>query len=129
MGQPRWSLRIIRAEEEHIQSLLLEYDQRNHQVQERCAQVITNKLHTSHFFKKKTRVLWTHVFPTYCSYLEDLENNPDIDRNQTLGSFVQSRGYSELFQKAYLVRGFEYILLCSFGYGSNLLMCFFQYFD
>ncbi|KAG6393072.1 hypothetical protein SASPL_147302 [Salvia splendens] len=36
-------------------------------------------------------------------YLEDLENNPDVDRSQTLGSFVQSRGYSELFQKAYLI--------------------------
>uniref|UniRef100_A0A2P2LGT4 Uncharacterized protein LOC105129420 isoform X2 n=1 Tax=Rhizophora mucronata TaxID=61149 RepID=A0A2P2LGT4_RHIMU len=37
------------------------------------------------------------------SYLEVLENNPDIDQNETLGQFVNSRGYSELFQKAYLV--------------------------
>ncbi|KAK8548667.1 hypothetical protein V6N12_061575 [Hibiscus sabdariffa] len=37
------------------------------------------------------------------SYLELLENNPDIDRNETLGQFLTSRGYSELFQKAYLV--------------------------
>ncbi|EEF33544.1 uncharacterized protein LOC8263737 [Ricinus communis] len=37
------------------------------------------------------------------SYLEVLENNPDIDRNETLGNFIKSRGYSELFQKAYLV--------------------------
>ncbi|KAJ0034268.1 hypothetical protein Pint_25135 [Pistacia integerrima] len=36
-------------------------------------------------------------------YVEELENNPDIDRNQTLGQFVKSRGYSELFQKAYLI--------------------------
>ncbi|PSS35629.1 Tuberculostearic acid methyltransferase [Actinidia chinensis var. chinensis] len=36
-------------------------------------------------------------------YLEDLENNPDIDRNETLGHFVKSRGYSDLFQKAYLI--------------------------
>eukprot|EP00261_Vitis_vinifera_P034068 XP_019075311.1 PREDICTED: uncharacterized protein LOC100242555 isoform X2 [Vitis vinifera] len=36
-------------------------------------------------------------------YLEELENNPDIDRNQTLGDFIKCRGYSELFQKAYLV--------------------------
>ncbi|KAH0634286.1 hypothetical protein KY284_037072 [Solanum tuberosum] len=35
------------------------------------------------------------------SYLETLENNPDIDRNETLGHFIQSHGYSELFQKAY----------------------------
>ncbi|KAK4266193.1 hypothetical protein QN277_027153 [Acacia crassicarpa] len=37
------------------------------------------------------------------SYLDRLENNPDIDRNETLGQFVISRGYSELFQKAYLI--------------------------
>ncbi|KAH6778073.1 Cyclopropane-fatty-acyl-phospholipid synthase [Perilla frutescens var. frutescens] len=36
-------------------------------------------------------------------YLEELDNNPHIDRNQTLGHFVQSRGYSEMFQKAYLI--------------------------
>ncbi|KAH9681821.1 Amino oxidase domain-containing protein [Citrus sinensis] len=36
-------------------------------------------------------------------YLEELENNPDIDRDETLGQFIKSRGYSELFQKAYLV--------------------------
>lgn len=37
------------------------------------------------------------------NYLEELDCNPDIDRNQTLGHFVQSRGYSEMFQKAYLI--------------------------
>eukprot|EP00258_Populus_trichocarpa_P008665 XP_002314493.3 uncharacterized protein LOC7459982 isoform X1 [Populus trichocarpa] len=37
------------------------------------------------------------------SYLEVLENDPVVDRNETLGQFVKSRGYSELFQKAYLV--------------------------
>lgn len=37
------------------------------------------------------------------SYLEEIDNNPDIDRNETLGHFIQSHGYSELFQKAYLV--------------------------
>ncbi|KAH9648729.1 Amino oxidase domain-containing protein [Citrus sinensis] len=36
-------------------------------------------------------------------YLEELESNPDIDRSETLGQFVNSRGYSELFQKAYLI--------------------------
>lgn len=40
----------------------------------------------------------------YCSYLDVLENNPDIDRNETLGQFINSRGYSELFKEAYLVR-------------------------
>ncbi|GJN15699.1 hypothetical protein PR202_gb02635 [Eleusine coracana subsp. coracana] len=36
-------------------------------------------------------------------YLEDHENNPDMDRNETLGQFIQSHGYSQLFQDAYLV--------------------------
>jgi cyclopropane-fatty-acyl-phospholipid synthase len=36
-------------------------------------------------------------------YLGDVENNPGIDRNETLGHFIKSRGYSDLFQKAYLV--------------------------
>ncbi|KAH6792461.1 Cyclopropane-fatty-acyl-phospholipid synthase [Perilla frutescens var. hirtella] len=36
-------------------------------------------------------------------YIEELNNNPVIDRNETLGQFVQSRGYSELFQKAFLI--------------------------
>ena len=36
-------------------------------------------------------------------YLEYHEHNPDLDRNETLGQFIQSHGYSPLFQKAYLV--------------------------
>lgn len=36
-------------------------------------------------------------------YLDELENNPDMDRNETLGNFIKSRGYSELFQTAYLI--------------------------
>ncbi|KAM7270579.1 hypothetical protein ACFE04_029793 [Oxalis oulophora] len=36
-------------------------------------------------------------------YLEELENNPDIDRTETLEEFVGSHNYSELFLKAYLL--------------------------
>ncbi|WVZ57371.1 hypothetical protein U9M48_007764 [Paspalum notatum var. saurae] len=36
-------------------------------------------------------------------YLEDHERNPDLDRNETLGQFITSHGYSKLFQDAYLV--------------------------
>ncbi|KAL5990379.1 hypothetical protein ACLOJK_011279 [Asimina triloba] len=36
-------------------------------------------------------------------YLEEQEHNPDIDRNETLGSFIQKNGYSKLFQEAYLL--------------------------
>lgn len=43
----------------------------------------------------------------FCRYLEDHENNPDMDRNETLGQFIRSHGYSQFFQEAYLV------LLCS----------------
>ncbi|RZC62084.1 hypothetical protein C5167_023831 [Papaver somniferum] len=38
-------------------------------------------------------------------YIEHLESNPDIDRNETLGHFIKSKGYSQLFQKAYLLFG------------------------
>ncbi|KAE8662335.1 putative LRR receptor-like serine/threonine-protein kinase [Hibiscus syriacus] len=36
------------------------------------------------------------------SYLGSVENNPDIDRNETLGQFIKSKGYSENFQNTYL---------------------------
>ncbi|KAK6929722.1 hypothetical protein RJ641_003816, partial [Dillenia turbinata] len=36
-------------------------------------------------------------------YIEELENNPQIDRYETLGQFIKSRGYSELFHKAFLI--------------------------
>ncbi|KAG4160830.1 hypothetical protein ERO13_D01G023400v2 [Gossypium hirsutum] len=36
------------------------------------------------------------------SYLGSLENNPDIDRTETLGQFINSKGYSENFQNTYL---------------------------
>ena len=41
------------------------------------------------------------------NYIEKLEGNPDIDRKETLGEFLNTRGYSELFQQAYLVRLFS----------------------
>lgn len=46
-------------------------------------------------------------------YLEELENNPDTDRSETLGQFINSHGYSELFQKAYLVPICASIWSCS----------------
>ncbi|XP_074560586.1 uncharacterized protein LOC141816743, partial [Curcuma longa] len=36
-------------------------------------------------------------------YLEELDNNPDKDRSETLKHFIKSHGYSELFQKGYLI--------------------------
>ncbi|KAK4421805.1 Sphingolipid C9-methyltransferase 1 [Sesamum alatum] len=67
----------------------------------------------SGLFAQKTNLLnpyfWTMIREIIkfkddvLNYLEELNNNPDIDRTETLGHFVQSHGYSELFQKAYLI--------------------------
>ncbi|XP_026387753.1 uncharacterized protein LOC113282864 [Papaver somniferum] len=46
-------------------------------------------------------------------YIEHLESNPDIDRNETLGHFIKSKGYSQLFQKAYLIPFCGSIWSCS----------------
>ncbi|KAL0388381.1 UNVERIFIED_CONTAM: Sphingolipid C9-methyltransferase 1 [Sesamum radiatum] len=48
-------------------------------------------------------------------YVDELENNPDIDRNETLEHFIQSRGYSELFQKAFLIPTCASIWSCTSG--------------
>ncbi|XP_052163545.1 uncharacterized protein LOC127780650 [Oryza glaberrima] len=37
------------------------------------------------------------------TYLDEHDKNPHLDRNETLGHFIQSHGYSRLFQQAYLV--------------------------
>ncbi|XP_061993143.1 uncharacterized protein LOC133711000 isoform X2 [Rosa rugosa] len=63
------------------------------------------------------------------SYLEVRESNPDIDRNETLGQFIESHHYSELFQKAYLIPICSSILSCpsegviSFSAFSVLSVC------
>lgn len=43
-----------------------------------------------------------HFKTDVLKYLEDLGNNPDLDRNETLEQFIKSHGYSQLFQHAYL---------------------------
>ncbi|KAG2636066.1 hypothetical protein PVAP13_2NG420300 [Panicum virgatum] len=71
-------------------------------------------------------------------YLEDRENNPDIDRNETLGQFIHSHGYSQFFQEAYLipicvciwscpsqgVLGFSAFFVLSFCRNHHLLQLF-----
>ncbi|KAG8100018.1 hypothetical protein GUJ93_ZPchr0013g37482 [Zizania palustris] len=71
-------------------------------------------------------------------YLEEHENNPDLDRNETLGHFLQSHGYSRLFQQAYLipvcaciwscpsqgVLGFSAFFVLSFCRNHHLLQLF-----
>ncbi|XP_024197951.1 uncharacterized protein LOC112201162 isoform X4 [Rosa chinensis] len=62
-------------------------------------------------------------------YFEVLEGNPDIDRNETLGQFIESHDYSELFLKAYLIPICSSILSCpsegvmSFSAFSVLSVC------
>ncbi|KAE8772680.1 Cyclopropane-fatty-acyl-phospholipid synthase [Hordeum vulgare] len=36
------------------------------------------------------------------SYVEDHEKNPHLDQHETLGQFIQTHGYSQLFQEASL---------------------------
>ncbi|OIW13136.1 hypothetical protein TanjilG_32117 [Lupinus angustifolius] len=63
------------------------------------------------------------------NYLDVLENNPDIDGKESLEQFIKTRGYSELFQKAYLIPICGSIWPCpsegvmSFSAYSVLLFC------
>ncbi|KAL1294787.1 hypothetical protein AAHE18_19G164900 [Arachis hypogaea] len=47
-------------------------------------------------------------------YLDMLDNKLDMDRNETLENFIKSKGYSELFVKAYLIPICGSIWPCSF---------------
>ncbi|XP_015071952.1 uncharacterized protein LOC107015997 isoform X1 [Solanum pennellii] len=64
------------------------------------------------------------------SYLEELDNNPDIDRNETLGQFIESHVYSESFQKAYLVPICASIWFCPsegvMGFSAYSILSFFR---
>ncbi|KAL1342135.1 hypothetical protein AAHE18_09G137100 [Arachis hypogaea] len=48
------------------------------------------------------------------SYLDMFDNELDMDRNETLEKFIKSKGYSELFVKAYLIPICGSIWPCSF---------------
>jgi hypothetical protein len=52
------------------------------------------------------------------------ENNQDIEHNESLGEFLESRGYSELFVKAYLVSLVIYIRLVYFVFTINIIVFF-----
>jgi hypothetical protein len=52
------------------------------------------------------------------------ENNQDIEHNESLGEFLESRGYSELFVKAYLVSLIVYIRLVYFVFTINNVVFF-----
>ncbi|RID53176.1 hypothetical protein BRARA_G00594 [Brassica rapa] len=53
------------------------------------------------------------------NYIEEMERNPDTDRNETLREFVKSHGYSALFQKAYLVPACSSIWTCPIDSALN----------
>ncbi|KAF4404104.1 hypothetical protein G4B88_014560 [Cannabis sativa] len=73
------------------------------------------------------------------SYVDMLENNPDIDQNKSLGDFIKSHGYSDLFMKAFLIPMVCSIWSChsevimSFSAFSTLSICrnhhHFQFYD
>ncbi|KAL1342146.1 hypothetical protein AAHE18_09G137400 [Arachis hypogaea] len=48
------------------------------------------------------------------SYLDMLDNNLDMEHNETLEQFIKTRGYSKLFVKAYLIPICGSIWPCSF---------------
>ncbi|QCE07678.1 cyclopropane-fatty-acyl-phospholipid synthase [Vigna unguiculata] len=83
----------------------------------------------SSLFAQKKNVLnpyFWQMIREILNYLDMLENNPDIDRNESLGEFIKSRGYSELFQKAYLVSScifYIYMRVLSFSAFSVLSFC------
>ncbi|CAN6486172.1 unnamed protein product [Victoria cruziana] len=54
------------------------------------------------------------------SYVEQHENNPDLDRNETLGQFIKSRGYSDAFRDHYLIPMCASIWSCS---SEGMLSC------
>ncbi|CAA7012947.1 unnamed protein product [Microthlaspi erraticum] len=76
----------------------------------------------SSFLAQKSNVLNPHFWQILSDnvkfkkdlekYIEKLEHNPDTDRNETLGEFLKSHGYSDLFQKAYLVPACSSVWLC-----------------
>ncbi|RYQ92080.1 hypothetical protein Ahy_B09g098214 [Arachis hypogaea] len=53
-------------------------------------------------------------YTTLNFYLDMLDNNLDMERNETLEQFIKTRGYSELFVKAYLIPICGSIWPCSF---------------
>ncbi|KAL2327077.1 hypothetical protein Fmac_020504 [Flemingia macrophylla] len=60
----------------------------------------------SSLFAQKMNVLspyFWQMIREIINYLDELENNPDIDHNESLGKFIKSRGYSNFFLKAYLI--------------------------
>ncbi|KAL1548359.1 cyclopropane-fatty-acyl-phospholipid synthase [Salvia divinorum] len=65
-------------------------------------------------------------------FIEEIDNNPDIDRNETLGHFVQSHGYSELFQIAFLIPVCSSIWSCSsavLNFSAYLTLSFLRNYD
>ncbi|MED6194134.1 hypothetical protein PIB30_025690 [Stylosanthes scabra] len=63
-------------------------------------------------------------------YLDILENNPDMNRNETLEQFVKSKGYSKLFVNAYLIPICGSIWPCSYeaimSFSAFTVFTFFQ---
>ncbi|MED6165231.1 hypothetical protein PIB30_097619 [Stylosanthes scabra] len=63
-------------------------------------------------------------------YLDMLDNNPDMDRDETLEQFIKSKDYSELFVNAYLIPICGSIWPCSservMGFSAFLVLSFYR---
>jgi hypothetical protein len=85
------------------------------QVQEGCSDVRSSVPRFSSFVAGHIYALCSYTVTIYPSlewrYLEYHEHNPDLDRDETLGQFIQSHGYSLSFQEAYLVLLLIYLLM------------------
>lgn len=63
-------------------------------------------------------------------YLEDCENNLDLEQSETLGQFVQSHGYCQFFQEAYLFPICGWMWSCPsqrvLGFSASSVLSFFR---
>uniref|UniRef100_A0A0E0FB33 Amine oxidase domain-containing protein n=1 Tax=Oryza meridionalis TaxID=40149 RepID=A0A0E0FB33_9ORYZ len=63
-------------------------------------------------------------------YLEDCENNLDLEQSETLGQFVQPHGYSQFFQEAYLFPICGWMWSCPsqrvLGFSASSVLSFFR---
>ncbi|RYR38096.1 hypothetical protein Ahy_A09g043051 isoform F [Arachis hypogaea] len=71
----------------------------------------------SGLFAQKKNVINPHFWQmlrNIINYLDMLDNNLDMEHNETLEQFIKTRGYSKLFVKAYLIPICGSIWPCSF---------------
>lgn len=109
VGQPQRPRGPPRPEDQRREPRVLAHDPRDPQVQGRRPHVRVAHIIVSSGRRSCsecticTAYMNVYVCTVLRRYLEEHDKNPDLDRNETLGHFIQSHGYSRLFQQAYLV--------------------------